>query len=83
MLCVVDLLWFLDSVAISCIRNKANVVAMDQQYQSYLDKSVPHISYRWIGTGILLLVFLLRIVVKQGWYIGSVSTSLLSEALDS
>ncbi|KAI9786158.1 MAG: retention in endoplasmic reticulum protein 1 [Geoglossum umbratile] len=42
---------------------------MDQQYQTYLDKSVPHISYRWIGTGVLLLVFLLRIVVKQGWYI--------------
>ncbi|KAL8723718.1 MAG: hypothetical protein Q9225_000013 [Loekoesia sp. 1 TL-2023] len=38
-------------------------------YQSYLDKSTPYTAYRWIGTGILLLVFFLRIVLAQGWYI--------------
>jgi hypothetical protein len=27
------------------------------------------VSYRWIGTGALLLLFFLRIVVAQGWYI--------------
>ncbi|KAI4174102.1 MAG: hypothetical protein Q9188_002572 [Gyalolechia gomerana] len=38
-------------------------------YQSYLDKSTPYTAYRWIGTGVLLLLFFLRIVLAQGWYI--------------
>ncbi|KAL8953938.1 MAG: hypothetical protein Q9222_000225 [Ikaeria aurantiellina] len=38
-------------------------------YQSYLDKSTPYTAYRWIGTGVLLAFFFLRIVVAQGWYI--------------
>ncbi|KAH0533939.1 hypothetical protein FGG08_007448 [Glutinoglossum americanum] len=40
-----------------------------RQFQTYLDKSVPHTSYRWIGTTVLLLIFLLRIVFAHGWYI--------------
>lgn len=40
-----------------------------RQYQAYLDKSTPYVSYRWIGTGAILLAFFLRIVVAQGWYI--------------
>ncbi|MCJ1441464.1 MAG: hypothetical protein MMC23_001953 [Stictis urceolatum] len=38
-------------------------------YQSYLDKSTPYTSYRWIGTGALLVVFFLRIIMAEGWYI--------------
>ncbi|KAL8762907.1 MAG: hypothetical protein Q9184_001203 [Pyrenodesmia sp. 2 TL-2023] len=38
-------------------------------YQSHLDKSTPYTAYRWIGTGVLLLIFFLRIVLAQGWYI--------------
>ncbi|KAB8339012.1 hypothetical protein FH972_021951 [Carpinus fangiana] len=38
-------------------------------YQSYLDKSTPFTAYRWAGTGVLLLIFGLRIIVAQGWYI--------------
>ncbi|PNS20747.1 hypothetical protein CAC42_2678 [Sphaceloma murrayae] len=38
-------------------------------YQSYLDKSTPFATYRWIGTGVVFLLFALRIVVAQGWYI--------------
>ncbi|KAL9012840.1 MAG: hypothetical protein Q9173_002409 [Seirophora scorigena] len=38
-------------------------------YQSYLDKSTPYTAYRWMGTTVLLLLFFLRIVVAQGWYI--------------
>jgi hypothetical protein len=26
--------------------------------------------YRWIGTGLGLLLFFLRVFVAQGWYIG-------------
>ena len=29
--------------------------------------------YRWIGTGVMLLLFFLRIVLAQGWYIGMLS----------
>ena len=38
-------------------------------YQSYLDKSTPYNTYRWVGTGVLFLLFGLRIFVAQGWYI--------------
>ena len=39
-------------------------------YQSYLDKVVPYTTYRWIGTGVLFIMFAIRIVMAQGWYIG-------------
>lgn len=38
-------------------------------YQYYLDKSVPLVKERWIGLVFLLCVFLLRILLSQGWYI--------------
>ncbi|MCJ1339106.1 hypothetical protein MMC09_004395 [Bachmanniomyces sp. S44760] len=38
-------------------------------YQTYLDKSTPYTTYRWLGTGAVFLLFLLRIVFAQGWYI--------------
>ncbi|KAI9790421.1 MAG: retention in endoplasmic reticulum protein 1 [Piccolia ochrophora] len=40
-----------------------------RQYQAYLDKSTPYTTYRWVGTGVLLLFFALRIIFAQGWYI--------------
>uniref|UniRef100_D3TMK1 Protein RER1 n=2 Tax=Glossina TaxID=44049 RepID=D3TMK1_GLOMM len=42
---------------------------LSQIYQSTLDRSTPHTKLRWIGAGILLLLFLLRIFVYHGWYI--------------
>lgn len=27
--------------------------------------------YRWIGTGVFLMLFFLRILLSQGWYIGA------------
>jgi len=38
-------------------------------YQSYLDKSTPFIPQRWVGTAVLFLLFALRILFAQGWYI--------------
>ncbi|KAK5075007.1 retention in endoplasmic reticulum protein 1 [Lithohypha guttulata] len=38
-------------------------------YQAYLDKSTPYVTYRWVGTVVLLICFFLRIVFAQGWYI--------------
>jgi len=42
---------------------------VQRQYQQLLDRWTPHTLNRWLATGGLLLVFLLRIVLSQGWYI--------------
>lgn len=46
-----------------------HVVRLAALYQTYLDKSVPFTTYRWAGLGVLLLLFLTRILLVQGWYI--------------
>lgn len=38
-------------------------------YQKYVDQSVPHTFNRWVGFGVLIALFLLRIIFAQGWYI--------------
>lgn len=38
-------------------------------YQFYLDKITPHTKERWGGLGIMIVVFILRIVTSQGWYV--------------
>jgi hypothetical protein len=38
-------------------------------YQPYLDRSVQYVTGRWIALGVLLFIFLLRVVLAQGWYI--------------
>lgn len=43
--------------------------AIPRTYQLYLDKSVSYVTGRWVGLGVLLLLFLLRIFTAQGWYI--------------
>ncbi|KAK8194900.1 rer1 protein-like protein [Phyllosticta capitalensis] len=47
----------------------AQTTKFGQIYQSYLDKSTPFIVQRWSGTAALFLVFGLRIIFAQGWYI--------------
>ncbi|KAJ5087597.1 hypothetical protein N7456_011213 [Penicillium angulare] len=47
----------------------AHTSKLTRQYQAYLDASTPHSTGRWVGTGVLLLCFFLRIVLSQGWYI--------------
>lgn len=42
---------------------------ISQIYQSTLDRSTPHTRLRWAGAAILVLFFLLRIFLNQGWYI--------------
>ncbi|KAG5652852.1 hypothetical protein H0H81_003415 [Sphagnurus paluster] len=39
------------------------------RYQQTLDRWTPHVLQRWLSTAALLAVFLLRIVLAQGWYI--------------
>lgn len=40
-----------------------------RQYQQLLDRITPFMLYRWLGTAALLAIFMLRIVLAQGWYI--------------
>ncbi|KAL8747915.1 MAG: hypothetical protein Q9190_000239 [Brigantiaea leucoxantha] len=47
----------------------AQTTRLGRLYQSYLDKSTPFTAYRWGSTCALLLLFFVRIVVAQGWYI--------------
>ncbi|KAF7362220.1 Protein RER1 [Mycena venus] len=42
---------------------------VQRQYQQLLDRWTPHTLNRWLATSGLLAVFLLRIVLSQGWYI--------------
>lgn len=47
----------------------ARITHYRRLYQTYVDRTVPHKVHRWAGLGCLLAVFLLRIVIAQGWYI--------------
>nr|XP_043621274.1 protein RER1A-like [Erigeron canadensis] len=55
--------------------NAASAATLDQWrqysrlYQFYLDKATPHATYRWIGTGTLVFLFILRVFYLQGFYI--------------
>ncbi|KDR75701.1 hypothetical protein GALMADRAFT_248338 [Galerina marginata CBS 339.88] len=42
---------------------------IQRQYQQILDRWTPHMLYRWLASAGLLALFLLRIVLAQGWYI--------------
>lgn len=56
-----------DTTPFDAITTQSNRLV--RQYQAYLDKSTPYVSYRWASTGFLLIFFFLRIVIAQGWYI--------------
>ncbi|KAL6891275.1 retrieval of early ER protein Rer1 [Trichoderma longibrachiatum] len=47
----------------------AHTTRLQRQYQAILDQSTPYVMYRWIGTGVGLVAFFLRIFFAQGWYI--------------
>lgn len=49
----------------------AQTSRLSRQYQALLDQSTPFLVYRWIGTAAALLCFFLRVLMAQGWYIGS------------
>lgn len=52
----------------------ANAIKQAQQaqmrFQAALDRTTPFVGKRWATTGGLLVLFMLRIVISQGWYIG-------------
>ncbi|KAK7045541.1 hypothetical protein VNI00_007373 [Paramarasmius palmivorus] len=44
----------------------ATYTRLSRQYQQVLDRWTPHTLYRWLATGGLLTIFMLRIVFAQG-----------------
>lgn len=52
----------------------ANAMKQAQQaqmrFQAALDQTTPFVAKRWAATGGLLVLFMLRILISQGWYIG-------------
>ena len=38
-------------------------------YQYYLDKTTPHAIPRWVGTGILALIYASRVYFVEGFYV--------------
>ncbi|OLY85538.1 Protein RER1 [Smittium mucronatum] len=49
--------------------NASPVNTLSSRYQATLDRLVPYTVTRWIMTTILLILFMLRIIFVQGWYI--------------
>ncbi|KAI6046454.1 retrieval of early ER protein Rer1 [Pisolithus marmoratus] len=48
---------------------RSQLAKLQRQYQQTLDRWTPHVLQRWFGTLGLLTIFMLRIVLSQGWYI--------------
>ncbi|RIB15016.1 RER1 protein [Gigaspora rosea] len=44
-------------------------VILERKYQKFLDEVTPYVIYRWISTAILTLLFMIRIISLQGFYI--------------
>ncbi|KIS68088.1 protein retrieval receptor [Mycosarcoma maydis] len=47
----------------------AHTNRLQQRYQSLLDSTTPYPLHRWGASAALLFIFMLRIVLSQGWYI--------------
>ncbi|KAG0172263.1 hypothetical protein DFQ30_010780 [Apophysomyces sp. BC1015] len=43
--------------------------ALERKWQRYLDEVTPYTEFRWIATAVLLVLFMVRIVYAEGWYI--------------
>ncbi|KIM63977.1 hypothetical protein SCLCIDRAFT_116307 [Scleroderma citrinum Foug A] len=57
---------------------QAQISKLQRQYQQTLDRWTPHVLQRWLGTLALLITFMLRIVLSQGWYIDALAIYLLN-----
>lgn len=43
--------------------------AVEQRQQHLLDKTVPHVLYRWIGCLVVVLIYFVRVYLVEGFYI--------------
>ena len=52
-----------------------------KKFQKFLDDATPYTAYRWGFTAFICLVYFLRVLLVQGWYIVTVgSQSLVTPA---
>lgn len=42
-----------------------------RRYQYFLDKTTPHAVYRWIASVFIVLIYVLRVYFRQGFYVVS------------
>ncbi|XP_014242156.1 protein RER1 isoform X1 [Cimex lectularius] len=42
---------------------------IEQRYQKFLDDLTPFVTGRWIGACLMILAFVARVFIMQGWYI--------------
>ncbi|CEP12541.1 hypothetical protein [Parasitella parasitica] len=42
---------------------------IERRFQQILDQVTPFTPYRWVGTTLLLVLFMLRVIYAEGWYI--------------
>ncbi|ORZ13978.1 putative Golgi membrane protein [Absidia repens] len=42
---------------------------LERKFQHVLDEVTPFTQYRWISTVVLLVLFMMRIILAEGWYI--------------
>lgn len=45
------------------------VSSLRRQYQIFMDKMTPHLAARWIFSGCVLIVFMMRVIFGGGWYV--------------
>lgn len=43
--------------------------SISRQYQIFLDRTTPYLAARWIFSGCVLLLFMLRVIIGEGWYL--------------
>ncbi|CAO3642161.1 unnamed protein product [Mucor fragilis] len=42
---------------------------LERRFQQILDQVTPFVPYRWVGTSVLLVLFMFRVIYAEGWYI--------------
>jgi len=50
-------------------RNRLSLSSLPQRYQKYLDDVVPYRLPRWAFVAVLLVIYAVRVMLLQGWYI--------------
>lgn len=48
-----------------------HLVVLRQRWKLYLDKTTIWIRTRWACTSFMLLIFMIRVIASQGWYISA------------
>lgn len=43
--------------------------SLSKQHQLLMDKITPHLTARWVFSSVTLLLFMLRVIIGEGWYV--------------